>query len=318
MGSVLLFTRKVKAMLDVHQLNVFLAAAETLSFTQAAQRLHMTQPSVSQHIQGLERHFDMQLFLRNGRNLELTDGGLALLPLAREAVSLSIRIDETMESLKGEIYGHLIVGCSTTPGKYILPHLLANFHRTHPQVRVTCQVSPQMDALRSVTEGEAHFALFSLEHESFSDIEAISFLCDPIVLIAPLDHPWAQRKEIEPQELLQGDFIMRETSSGTFSAVREALAKHNISTADLHIIITLGNAEAIALAVQEGIGVGFLSQMVVERLTHGKVAEVRIRGIDICREIYIGRNNRRPATSAQSAFWNFLTAVDRRVIVTAR
>jgi len=205
-------------MLDVHQLNVFLVAAESLNFTQAAQQLHMTQPSVSQHIQGLERHFDMLLFLRNGRNLELTDAGMALLPLAREAVTLSIRVDETMESLKGNIYGHLIVGCSTTPGKYILPNLLARFHKKYPQVRVTCQVSPQTDAIRNVAEGDVHFALFSLDYSSYPDIEAVSFLCDPIVLITPLDHPWAQRGEIEPDELLEADFIMREAASGTFSA----------------------------------------------------------------------------------------------------
>ncbi len=295
-------------MLDVHQLNVFLAAAESLSFTQAAQQLHMTQPSVSQHIQGLERHFDMQLFLRNGRNLELTDAGMSLLPLAREAVTLSIRIDETMESLKGNIYGHLIVGCSTTPGKYILPNLLARFHKKYPQVRVTCQVSPQADAIRNVAEGDVHIALFSLDYGSYPDIEAISFLCDPIVLITPLDHPWAQRGEIEPHELLEADFIMREAASGTFSATREALAKHNISITDLRILITLGNAEAIALAVQEGIGVGFISQMIIERICRGKVAEVPVRGLEICRQIYIGCNNRRPATSAQTAFWDFLSA----------
>jgi DNA-binding transcriptional LysR family regulator len=300
-------------MLDVHQLNVFLAAAETLNFTQAAQQLHMTQPSVSQHIQALERHFDMPLFLRNGRNLELTDGGLALVPLAREAVSLSIRVDETMESLQGTIHGHLIVGCSTTPGKYILPHLLASFHRKYPQVRVTCQVSPQADALRNIVEGDAHFALFSMGYTGFPDIEAFSFTVDPIVLVAPLNHPWAKRKEIEPQELLEADFIMREASSGTFSAVRNALSEHNISAMDLNILITLGNAEAIALAVQEGIGVGFISKMLIERLCKGKVAEVRIRGIDICRQIYVGRNNRRPATGAQIAFWNFLNSSESRV-----
>jgi DNA-binding transcriptional LysR family regulator len=297
-------------MLDVHQLNVFLVAAESLSFTQAAQQLHMTQPSVSQHIQGLERHFDMQLFLRNGRNLELTDAGMSLLPLAREAVELSIRIDETMESLKGNIYGHLIVGCSTTPGKYILPNLLARFHKKYPQVRVTCQVSPQTDAIRNVAEGDAHFALFSVDYNSYPDIEAVSFLCDPIVLITPLEHPWAQRGEIEPHELLEGDFIMREPTSGTFIAMREALAQHNISTADMRILITLGNAEAIALAVQEGIGVGFISQMIIERICYGKVAEVPVRGLNICRQINIGRNNRRPATSAQTAFWNFLSTED--------
>ena len=294
-------------MLDVHQLNVFAVAAETLNFTQAAQQLHMTQPSVSQHIQGLERHFDTQLFLRNGRNLELTDAGMALLPLAKEAVMLSMRIDEAMASLKGGLYGHLIVGCSTTPGKYILPHLLARFHRKYPQVRVTCQVSPQVDALQSLEDGNAHFALFSLPHDSFSDVEAISFICDPIILIAPLNHPWAKRGEIEAQELVEEDFIMRESSSGTVSAVREALAEHGISMSDLHILITLGNAEAIAMAVQEGIGVGFVSKLVIDRLCHNQVAEVRVRGMDICRQIYIGRNSRRLATNAQKAFWDFLT-----------
>jgi DNA-binding transcriptional LysR family regulator len=114
-------------MLDVHQLNVFLVAAEALSFTQAAKRLHMTQPSVSQHIQSLESLFGMQLFIRSGRNLILTDGGLALVPLAREAVALSQRIEETMESLKGQIHGHLVIGCSTTPGKYIFPRSWQSF-----------------------------------------------------------------------------------------------------------------------------------------------------------------------------------------------
>lgn len=301
-------------MLDIHQLYVFLVAAETLNFTQAAQQLHMTQPSVSQHIQALERHFDVQLFLRNGRSLQLTDAGLALVPLAREAVALSIRTEETMDSLKGDIHGHLIVGCSTTPGKYILPYLLATFHNRHPQVRVTCQVSPQVDALRNVVEGEAHFALFSMGHQDYGEIEAFSFFCDPIVLITPPDHPWARRGEIEPQELLEGNYIMREPASGTFNALREALRTQQIAVEDLHILITLGNAEAIALAVQEGIGVSFISRMVVDRLCRGKVAEVRVRGLDICRQIYIGRNRRRPATGAQNAFWNFITSEATRLL----
>jgi DNA-binding transcriptional LysR family regulator len=123
-----------------------------------------------------------------------------------------------------------------------------------------------------------------------------------------LEHPWSKREEIEPEELLEGDFIMREATSGTFNAVRETLARQNISISDLRTVIILGNAEAIALAVQEGIGVGFISQMVVERICQDKVAEVSVHGVDICRQIYIGRNNRRPATRAQTAFWNFLTA----------
>jgi DNA-binding transcriptional LysR family regulator len=108
--------------------------------------------------------------------------------------------------------------------------------------------------------------------------------------------------------LIEGDFIMRETSSGTFNAVRKALAQSNISISNLNVLITLGNAEAIAMAVQEGIGVGFVSKPVVDRMCRGHVAEVRVRGMDVCRQIYIGRNSRRPATNAQKAFWEFITS----------
>ena len=152
-------------MLDAHQLNVFLAAAETLNFTKAAERLHMTQPSVSQHIQSLEQHFGMDLFVRAGRRIELSDGGMALVPLARELVRQSIHIEENMASLKGEVHGHLLVGCSTTPGKYILPHLLARFHDMHPRVQVTCQVTSQSHAAQMLYDGDTHFALTSLSQE---------------------------------------------------------------------------------------------------------------------------------------------------------
>jgi hypothetical protein len=104
----------------------------------------------------------------------------------------------------------------------------------------------------------------SLSSEGFPNIEAVTCICDPIILIAPLNHPWASQEEIDVQDLIDGNFIMRETSSGTFSAIREALAHHDIPISDLNVLITLGNAEAIAIAVQEGIGVGFVSKPVVD------------------------------------------------------
>ena len=122
-------------MLDAHQLNVFVTAAKTLNFTAAARQLHMTQPSVSQHVQSLEQHFGVALFIRSGRNLRLSDAGLALLPMAQRMVSSSLHIEEMMESLKGEVHGHLLVGCSTTIGKYVLPFMLAAFMRQYPKCR---------------------------------------------------------------------------------------------------------------------------------------------------------------------------------------
>ena len=243
-------------MLDSHQLNVFMIAAETLNFTQAAQQLHMSQPSVSQHIQSLEKHFKTKLFTRSGRNLQLTDAGLSLVPLAREMVRQSIRIDETMASLQGEVYGHLKVGCSTTPGKYILPPLLARFHNKYPQVKVTCHVTPQTQAIKLLCDGDIHFALTSHPLESCRETEFREFLCEEVVLIVPLNHPWAERDEIEPEELYEADFISREEDSGSFIVVRDALYEIGISVNQLKIFLILGNSEAIALSVQEGLGVG--------------------------------------------------------------
>lgn len=292
-------------MLDAHQLNVFLVAAETLNFTVAARRLHMSQPSVSQHIQSLEQHFDQSLFIRAGRTIQLTDAGQALVPLAQDMVNRSIRIEETLKSLEGEVYGHLLVGCSTTPGKYILPQLLARFHTKFPKVKISCHVSSQEQSLQTLQDGEVHFALASAPHTSFKYIEFSKFMTDQIMLIVSLDHPWAAKGEIEPEELYKANFIFREESSGTHVTVRSALTDLGIVYEDLETFLVLGNSEAIALAVKEGLGAGFVSSLVVSKLVNGKVAVIKIKGCNLERDIYIGRLTNRLATKAQTAFWNF-------------
>ncbi len=294
-------------MLDTHQLNVFLVAAETLNFTQAAGKLHMSQPSVSQHILALEQHFEQPLFLRAGRTLQLTDAGAALLPLAREMVSRSIQIEELMKSLEGEVHGHLLIGCSTTPGKYVLPPLLARFHRLYPKVTLACHVASQQQTLEGVCEGDAHFALLSRPETACKSIELHEFMDDHILLIAPEAHPWASRGEIEPEELYTADFILREDGSGTRLLVQDALARVGIDMNRLDKLLELGNSEAIAIAVQEGIGLGFVSQVVVERLVQDRVVPIRVRGLNLRRKIYIARSLRRPPTIAQAVFWQSIT-----------
>ncbi len=297
-------------MLDAHQLNVFIIAAETLNFTQAAQRLHMSQPSVSQHIQALERHFNTRLFSRSGRNLQLTDAGVALVPLARDLVNQSIRIDEVMSSLRGEVFGHLKVGCSTTPGKYILPQILAKFHEEYSKVKVSCQVHPQPDVVEMLCRGELNFALASYAHEICNDAEFIPFMIDTIVMIAPLDHPWAKNGIIQPKELRQGNFILREKNSGTYAAVQDTLDSLGVAMEELNTLLILGSAEATALAVEEGLGIGFVSSSVSTRLSMGKVAHVEIAGAEINRVLHFGRHTRLTATTAQKAFWEFINKLD--------
>jgi DNA-binding transcriptional LysR family regulator len=297
-------------MFSVHQLNVFTTAAELLNFTLAAKRLHMTQSSVSQHIKNLETQLDTDLFVRKGRSLELTDAGKYFLPLARDIVQDSIRAEEKMLLLKEKVHGHLIIGCNTAPGKYILPHLLAEFHKRHPLVQITCTVRPQSQIIQQLSEGDVHFAMLNLDDEEYDAAEFLSYLREPIHLIVPTDHPWALLGEIEPEDLYEANFIMREETSGTYKSVRTALGGVGINVSKLKTYLEMGTAEAIALAVQEGLGFGFVSQMIIEKICPHSVATVRIRGVNIVQDIYMGRQNRQPATPAQTAFWDFIRSID--------
>jgi DNA-binding transcriptional LysR family regulator len=292
--------------LNPHQLNVFLVAAETLNFTHAAQRLQVSQPSVSQHIQALEEHFGVPLFMRAGRSIELTDAGVALIPLARELVDLAIHIDETIASLKGDIYGHLVVGCSSSTGRYILPKLLAGFHQQYPQVRVTCHVSSCADVLEMLEEGKVHLAL-ACNPPFCADVDFFQIASEQIVLITPPGHPWTNQSEIQLEELKEAEFIFPDEGTEYYSAIQDALAHAGISIYQLKTIITMGSLEAIALSVQEGLGVSFIPQLIISRLVKNSVEVVQINGFSIQREVFAGRNFHRPPTAAQEAFWNFLT-----------
>jgi len=300
-------------MLNVHQLNVFVTAAETLNFTKTARRLHLTQSSVSQHIKALEGQLDVSLFLRKGRKLEITDEGEVLLPMAREVIEGSIRAAERMKLMKQEVHGHLIVGCNTAPGKYVLPLLLARFNEEYPLVRFTCQVLPQDQALAKLADGDIHFVFTNIGEMRHGTAEFQLYLHEPLVLIAPDGHSWLEREEIEPEDLYGGRFIMRESASGTYVNVKRALGEVGIDADKLDVYMEMGTSEALALAVQQGLGVGFISKMILHKICQDSVRTVKVRGLDIIQNIYFGRQIVQPATSAQVAFWDFICSLDTSV-----
>lgn len=293
-------------MLDTHQLRVFLAAAETLNFSQAAKRLHMSQPSVTQHIRNLETHFGMPLFVRAGRKMSLTEAGVTLLPMARDLVLAAVRADEMMDTLKQEIHGHLWIACTTTPGKYILPTLMADFLKRYPKVEASISVSNRNDAMGLLNEGKAQIMVSSVFFYH-PDLEFHKFISEPLVLIVPKNHPWTRRESIKLDELRKANLIMRESSAGSYATLRDGLSQKGLDIGDLHKILTLGSSEAIAFAVQEGVGVGFVSMLVARRIVKDQVVIVKVDDLELSQDIYIGQHRRLPATSAQVAFWKMVT-----------
>jgi DNA-binding transcriptional LysR family regulator len=294
-------------MLDVYELNVFLTAAETENFSEAARQLHLTQPAVSMQIRALEKKLGIDLFHRTGRTLALTEQGRTLMPLAREVVNRAKHIQEELESLKGEVVGHLKLGCSTATGKYILPHLVARFRHCHPKVQITIYNHSRSTVLNELDDGSVHLAVVSSQPTG-ADVVFRHFFTDHVVLIVPADHPWAELDIISPEQLRQADFILRcDSASGTRQEVEAMLEAVNLSLSDLNLVMEIGNSEAISMAVEEGIGVAFVSRTVARRgIELGRIREVRVAGVSLQRQVFMAHSRRHPATRAQMEFWSFV------------
>ena len=303
-------------MLVIPELLTFLVAAETENFSEVSRRLGISQPTVSMQIRALEGRLDVELFHRSGRSVTLTEAGQALVPLARRLADQAVHAEEAMASHTGELVGRLRIVCTTTAGKYLLPQLVSGLLTRHPMVSVECQVVHRGLAIERLCDGHAQIGVTSLREGSDDTLEYRPFVTDRIALIAPVDHPWATRKTpITPADLTTERFIFREDSSGTQHAVREALAWHELDMDDLHPVMTMGNAEAIRMAVQERIGVGFVSVLVArEAVDAGHLAMVRVKGLDITKTLYMIRDRRRPATPAQTAFWDYAFAPENELV----
>jgi DNA-binding transcriptional LysR family regulator len=292
-------------MLNLHELAVFLAAAEHGNFSEAGRQLHLSQPAISQTMDNLEKRFGMKLFMRQGRRFCLTEAGQVLRPIAQELLSAAQRLDETMASLHGEVTGEINVGCSTVTGKYLLPGLIARFRSQFPKVRVNVHLSSREAALDELLQGQISIGVFSKLYEH-RDLMYKDFYMDNVILIAPADHSWAYSRSIKPEDLLDEPILIQETAAGTREVFLEGLHQCNISPDMLTIAMILGNTEAIVMAVEEGLGVAFVSRLAAARsLESGRVAEINIEGIQLCRNIYLLRNRRIPSTRAQDAFWDF-------------
>lgn len=295
-------------MFSLHELQIFLTAAEFGNFSEAARRLHISQPAVSQAISSMEKHFATDLFLRQGRSVRLTEAGQALKPMARELLSVARRLNETMASLHGEVVGEINVGCSTTSGKYLLPGLIARFRGQFPQVRINVLVSSRDSVIRRLLSGQVTLGVSS-KRVDHRDLEYKNFFTDEVILVVPADHPWSNYRLVYPDDLLDEPIILREEGAGTLEVMLEGLRQYDISPDMLNVAMVLGNAEAIEMAVEESLGIAFISRLAAARgLALGRIVEVQVEGMSLKRDISLARNRRFPATRAQAEFWEFVTA----------
>lgn len=292
-------------MVELSTLRVFIIAAEELNFSKAAKRLHLSQSAVSQNIQSMENSYDTELFIRGGRSVKLSEAGQKILPMAREVLLAARLLDDSIQEINNQIGGELLIGCSTSAGKYLMPTLLSSFQKEYPSVYPKVKIMGRDGIYERLINETIPMGVTSKEFEHRA-LECIPLFDDRIILIVPFNHPWAIYGHATADDLLDQKIIMREDGSGTCETVMQALKSHDITHDMLNIVMELGNPEAIEMAVERGVGIAFVSEMVAARgLAFGRVKKVYIQGINLSRTVYMARNVAYPFTRAQSLFWEY-------------
>jgi DNA-binding transcriptional LysR family regulator len=295
--------------MNLKQLEVFLAVAESGSFSRGAEATFITQSTVSQHIAALEGELGVRLLDRTSRGALLTEGGKLLLEHARRTVADAREIERAMRRFRGMEEATLRVGGSTIPGDYMIPESLPLFLARCPGVRLTLIQGDSRDIVDRVAREEVEVGVVG----SSFDEDGIAFTPlgrDEIRLVAGRNHPLAGRGTLSLDELARQEFIAREAGSGTAKAVGEALAQAGLPPERLRVRASLGSTEAVKHAVSSGLGMAFLSEVSVRReVARGELAEIPVEGLRVSRHFYLAERAGRELSPAARAFGELMREI---------
>jgi LysR family transcriptional regulator, transcriptional activator of the cysJI operon len=291
--------------MDTRQLAAFCAVVERKSFSQAAERLGVTQPAVSLQIRSLEQRLGRQLLDRSGRRVEPTEAGLRLYASAQRLLALEEHLLEELDADdEGEITGTLELGASTGPGGTVVPLLLCQFQEQHPDVRVRLTVSDTQTLVDRVAERELELGIVGAGRRH-RGVSFELFFRDEVVLACPPGHGFAG-KTISLEELKGEQLIVMQEGAGVRQVLEDELRKAGMRLRDLDVKLELGLQESVRSAVLAGHGIAFISRLAIEAdLEAGRVATARVRGLDPVREILLARASGRSETRAARAFIAF-------------
>lgn len=267
---------------SLDQLKIFRAIAQQGSFKRAADSLYISQPAVSLQIQNLEAALGTPLFNRSGRKAELTEGGHVFLEYAQRILAMcdeSRRALGDLHDLKG---GTLIIGASQTTGTYLIPRLLGEFHRQHPEVGVQLRVMSTRRVAYGVVEGRHDLGIIGGEvpAELHGRLRIEPYAEDELVLVVYPRHPLADARMIRREDLYSLRFIALDPESTTRRVLDEVLRRFDIDVASLDIDMELSSIEAIKASVQAGLGVAFVSATAIEKeLKLGVLHKLTVEGL---------------------------------------
>jgi LysR family transcriptional regulator, low CO2-responsive transcriptional regulator len=286
----------------LHQLRIFLAVARHSSFARAAEELHLSPPTLSLQVKQLSETVGQPLFEQLGKKIYLTSAGLTMAEACADIESRMERLSEDLSALRGIERGSLKLAILTTV-KYTVPKLLGGFCAAHPGIDVAMVVGNRENLLQRLARNQDDLCIMGQPPENM-DLVCEDFADNPLVLVAPPDHPLVGKKRIDPQRLRDQPFILREPGSGTRLTAERFFASQGF---EMKNRLEVGSNEAIKQTVAGGLGLAVLSaHTVVAELALGELVLLDVKGFPLIRRWHVVYPRGKRLSAAAMAFKTWL------------
>lgn len=253
--------------MTLEQLRIFLAVAEQMHFTRAAETLFITQPAVSAAIQNLEAEYGVKLFHRLGRRVEISEAGRFLQIEAQKILDQVALAERGLRDLNNLQQGDLRLGSSLTIGNYWLPDKINQFKQRYPGITINCQLGNAEEICEGTATGLFDFGLVTggvkPEQEHLLDQEIVGY--DRLRIVVGRSHPWFGQAEVAMEALATTPWVMRERGSGAQQMLEQTLQSWGINPAQLQVILVLSSSEMVKSVVESGSGAAALPELMVQK-----------------------------------------------------
>lgn len=286
-------------------LRTFRMLAREESFTKVAEILHLTQPTVSQHILALERYYGVRLFERTPRAVTLTEAGRRLMPYCESLLEEETKAKRALEEMTGQMAGEVLLGASRTVGEYVLPTHMGRFQKKYPQVTTHLTIGNSSQIVRLLAEDQLDLAVVEGEIHDHR-VESLTWQEDPLILVVGQDHPLRNEEQVTLEQILPYRLLVREQGSGSRETVFSAFSQSGFEWERLHFL-EIDSISAIKLAVEVGVGIAFLSGVSVMReMDLGVLYTVPVQGFEPKRYFSLLRRQGEFRSLSAYSFYRFL------------
>lgn len=285
--------------------SVFISVAENLSFSKAANDLHISQPAITRHIKELEERYKTTLFERKGNKIYLTTAGEKVYHAFKKISQQYRNLDFEIGQLHHNFSGEFKLGASSTISQYVIPKIIASFHKRYPQIQIYLLNGNSFEMEKLLLDNKIDLAL--VENQSTqSGVQYTNFLDDELIIVTGKNSVYAKHDTISLQDLTQIPIVLREQGSGTLEVIQHTLKKQNIHFEQLNTLIHLGSTESIKNFLQDFDGLAIVSEKAVQNeLYLQTLVKIKIVGFSISRKFRIAYKQGHKSKQVE-LFENFL------------